>query len=95
MCGTCAIRNGDPRLVEVTSLPTYYIDGIAQVHILGPVTKLLGFEFRPANGELVMMPVMEIIRPTANDIPASVTAMMRTEAKRTASPCFECKAVHH
>lgn len=52
-----------PRLVEVSSVPSIYIDGIARVTVCGAIIKVLCFELRDINGERVRMPHLEVVRP--------------------------------
>lgn len=51
------------RLIEVDNLPTVYIDGIATAITCGSNTKVVYFEYRIWCGELVMYPVLHMVRP--------------------------------
>ena len=65
------------RLIEVNSLPSYWINGIAKVEVFGPIMRITNYEFRRYAGELVKMPVIEIIRPTDADIVTEFKELLR------------------
>lgn len=60
------IAKPEPRLVEVTSLPVFYVDGPARVVIEGSNARVTFFEYRTFGSERVKMPVIELVRPLAS-----------------------------
>lgn len=53
----------EPRLVEVTSVPVVYSDGVAKVLVEGGNVRITFFEYRTIAGERVKMPILEMVRP--------------------------------
>ena len=56
----------EARLVEVTSCPVIYCDGLGKVVVEGHNARLTYFEYRTFGNERVKMPVLEIVRPVAS-----------------------------
>jgi hypothetical protein len=87
------LQKAEPRLVEVSSLPTFYIDNIARVHVHGPIVRVTCFEYRLIRDELVRMPNLEILRPLAADIPAELAEQIaRARAEMALAPA---SLAHH
>lgn len=64
------------RVLELDTPPVIYIDDVLSVHVRGPIVHVVSFAFRKWAGELVKVPVVEIIRPTHVDVPGRIRILM-------------------
>lgn len=67
----------EPRLVEVTSLPVHYADGVGKVTIEGTNARITYFEYRTFGTERVKMPVVEMVRPLASCSPDTLQGLIK------------------
>lgn len=75
-------RENEPRLVETTSLPIVYCDGIGKVTIESDVARVIYFEYRNFGDERVRLPVLEMIRPLSRMAFGTMKALFRQEILR-------------
>lgn len=67
----------EPRLVEVTSIPVIYADGIGKVVVEGNNVRITYMEYRTFGNERVKMPVLEMVRPLASIRPGEIMTLVR------------------
>lgn len=73
------------RLLEVDNIKTLYVDGIASARQCGANAKVIYFEYRMWCGELVRMPVLQMVRPIGTYEPGLINRMIvahRTSATK-------------
>jgi hypothetical protein len=70
------IDNEEIPLVNDTSVPSVYADGIADVEIHGDIVRITYFEYRGAGTDRARYPVLEMIRPMASCQTGVIGAMV-------------------
>lgn len=79
----------EPRMVEVTSIPVIYADGVGRVVVEGNNVRVTYIEYRTFGAERVKMPVLEMVRPIASlspngDIGKMIAAALGADGTATA-----------
>jgi len=64
------------RLLDIGPVPVNFVDQIVSVDVIGPNIRIVLGERRRMEGELVCVPVIEIVRPLISEIPAAFERML-------------------
>ena len=65
-----------PDLLEMNAVPVIYADGIGRVTVHGTMVRVALFEYRPVNGEMRKVSVVEVIRPMESFLPDVVRRLL-------------------